>query len=1045
MNIFSRSLFLLVMAVGMLSPDLAVAQKTVVDAHLANGGVFRLKNRGSGRYITENKTDHGLTGVTQQTAKPGALSQIWILKKNDGSYSLRNAYTGRYIPAENGKPMKTTLGANKLYIKYSAANNGTTTSYVTISWDAKYEGEKCLNENNGTRYILGWKANSPSVNDKFSDWVLEPAKDVTDDEIKAQITQQNHFTKPTENAYVHIVSAAYGNVITESPGNNSLFCIAPDAGDFSQVWKLEKISDSQWALKNALTGRYIQKQNGKRSSGYKTTTAKQAYTFSEGTDPYVIQYSIEDAGGVGLHDASSQDHLLVGWDISAEASQWGLKTVTVDEAALKAKQDELAVYSVLTPINIIKIRTTLRHYFEDEACTRLKPEFQNMSDDQLRAKMSEEPTDPADPVKIAIPLFIQDMAVKVKNESWGHREKEFRIHNYDVFTAGGYSDGGYRDIIGTNFCFGVQTGPTGISVKRGDVLTIYVGATPKYGASIGVMLTSDFAVNGEVTPLQKGFNVYTAARDGFIFINYHLKNKLKKVADYPAIPIHIEGGRVNGYFDITRGHTNADWLDMEKTLFKDKVIHMQSKYTHYLFHLDRVKKRMGQSYLNKYPTMYADMRANRVDADGVPKGIQGVLQRWDSIVAIQYDLMNVKLYQDRFKGMLSASSNASGNPHASSFGTYYPDAGGIVDYYDITIGRDTDEGGNLWMLAHEIGHIHQRYINMAGCTEISNNFYSQVTAWKQGSHVGRGGPLSVAMNHFHKGNNWHEYDLWIRTRFYFQLWLYFHEMGHKPTFYQELFERLRREPMTASTQEHAPGSGKTDFLRFAKHCCDVAKMDLSEFFQFYGMFQPTKNYTVGDYTNTYFSTTQKDIDEAIAYMQKYPKGPEGLLFIDERIRKVPATYPGAPAGAMRWATTRDVHPAQASKVGDVGMYLDYRNDIEVAPYTCTVSATGKVTIQKDGKGAVGFKVYDTNRKLVYVSNTWTFNLPESIRKAGYYICVAYGNGKQQSIYNATNVASIGETVVEPADQFAVIYDLSGRRIHNPKHGVYIVNGKLQVR
>ena len=82
------------------------------------------------------------------------------------------------MPAKDGNPMQAVRAVTPLYMKYSAANSGTSTSYVTISWKSDFSDRNCLNENNGSRNILGWYANSPSVNDAFSDWVLEPVNDL---------------------------------------------------------------------------------------------------------------------------------------------------------------------------------------------------------------------------------------------------------------------------------------------------------------------------------------------------------------------------------------------------------------------------------------------------------------------------------------------------------------------------------------------------------------------------------------------------------------------------------------------------------------------------------------------------------------------------------------------------------------------------------------------------------------------------------------------------------------------------------------------------
>lgn len=369
-----------------------------------------------------------------------------------------------------------------------------------------------------------------------------------------------------------------------------------------------------------------------------------------------------------------------------------------------------------------------------------------------------------------------------------------------------------------------------------------------------------------------------------------------------------------------------------------------------------------------------------------------------------------------------------------------------MNYDALTHGTANDNGGNFWCIAHETGHINQGLYNMAGCTEISNNNFSQINTWLQGSNTGRGGAWKEAQASFHKGVFWQEYNLWQRSRAYFQLWLYFHLMEHDTTFYPRLFDKFRKTPMTRSTNANNPGSGLTDYLRFAKFACDVAQADLSEFFQFWGFFVPLKNYEVGDYTNSYFTTTQQEINQTIAYMQQYPKKLGNILFIDERIEKYPANYPGMPEGAMRLPTTPGVNPGDASTVGQTGMFTMFVDDPDYKQYTCVASpTTGKVVVsQSSGKGAVGFKVYNADHKLVNVYNTYTFILPEEIRSQPYYIKVALGDGSDRLIYDPRDISEVSDAKQEDlaVDKNQPICDLNGRLVANPQPGsIYIQNGK----
>lgn len=1041
MKKLSALLFILAVLLGITQPTAGWADRASVMRMLQDGGVFRIKNRGSGRYATESTVNGNLTGQARISSSPGKLAQVWIITNTSGSFTVRNAYTGHYLSDKNGNPMKAGEAAVKYYIKYSAANTSSgSTDYVTLSWKPDYSGHNCLNENNGTRNILGWSANSPSVNDAFSDWVLEAATDVTQEEIKNQISAKSGAIEPTEGRYVYLRNVAYGTYLSEGQSTHELNVIPQGKEDYSQVWTLVK-NGNKWALRNALTERYVQRQGGTRSVTYKTVPGAANFTLTAGKDPYTLSYGFEDSGNVGLHAAASHSFKVVGWDVSIPESQWIIVKADVNEAALTAARTKLAELADFSGANLQKVKNTLSIYFTDAGCTALKPEYAAMSDAELTGMMSQ-PAGGSAGNYIPLPAMIQEMALKVKNGTWGHREKEFRVYDYKPYSDD--TQWNSNRFVGTGYPFSPQTGPTGISLKRGEGAFIYVNTKSlPTGVKLESMMTQGLDVTGPRQRLQPGLNVVTADADSHLFIVYTITDTRKKLADVPAMQIHIEGGRVNGYFDITRGHTNADWADMEATLFKDPVIHMKNKYYQFNMDLEGVKKQINRSELTK------------IDADGTPMAIEGVLKRWDELVKCERDLMGIDGYLDRFNCMLSASSSSTGNPFASNYGTYYPGVGDYLNYQRFTRGTRNDEGASIWVVAHETGHIHQNVINMAGDTEMSVNFFSQVYRWQQGTNVGRGRPLSNAMADFHRGAFRDEYDIWIRSRIYFQLWLYYQLQGHHPNFYPELFAKLRNDPMTYSTNENAPISGLNNYLKFAMFASDVAGEDLSEFFQFYGFFKPVTKHNTGDYHANWFTTTQADIDKAIAHMRQYPKPHAGLIFIDERIRPIQAEGVGSKPGQMRLATSEDATPGNAAQVGDVGMVTDFRDDLECSAYKVTDN-NGRIAVDKaSGKGAVGFKVYDTAGKLVYVSNRYNFTIPAAIVANGYYVLCAFGNGGQQVLSNPANVqidipqnqliTGIFKAKASSAASDAKVYDLSGRRAPEGTHGVLIRDRKVIVK
>ena len=1042
MKRITNFIILIAACLSLAFPLEALAAKADVDKMLQSGGLFRIKNRTTGRYVTENASNQlmGQSAIAL-TRKPDVLSQVWIIENNGSSYSIRNAATGRFIIGKNTEPLQTAFGANTFYIKYSEGNNATqTTNYVNISWKSDFSGKECMNENPGTQRVLGWYITGAIVNgktytDNNSDWILEKVTNITNEEIKAAIQAKSGFTNLVSGDTIRLVSALYGSYMTETTGSNSVTCMAKNNSDFGQYWIATNDTTNnvanRWQLRNLLTGRHIQLQNGARSALYTTTIAQTAFTVAMGADPYISTYSFEDASGVGLHcDAGAK---VVGWYVTnSTGSLWLVEKAVVDQEALSSAQLDLAGQAIFNSRNNGLIRVTLQAYFQDLACTTLKPEFQAMSDADLKAFMTQTP-ETGSAFKIALPESLQEWVLKVKNNTWSYREREFRIYDYKP-----YSDGTKWNAIervGTGAPFSPQTGPTGVSGKRGNIFFVLVGDNIPVGTTLYAMVCGGLSVTGTQTRLYPGFNVVYCDVDGHLYINYVITNVNKKIAEVPSLPIHIEGGYVNGVFDITRGHTNADWLDMKKNLFKDQYIHLKSNFIQFNLHYDQLLSQL------------TDAEHTQIDRDGTPKGIVGVLKRWDDIIASNRAIIGAEQFDEYNNCYFSASSSSTSNPYATSFGTYYPGVGWYMNYRKMTTGEANDHGAGMWVVAHETGHNHQYLINLPGDTEKSVNFFSQVARWHQASNVGRGGPWQQNVDSFYLKKHYSEYDIWQRSRMYFQLWLYYQELGNRPNFWPDLCNLFRKDPMTMSTSSNFPMNANENFFKFVKNCADIAKEDLSEFFEFWGFFRAKPDgFMVDDYSKSYHLIRQADIDACKAYMSKYPKAHPGLMFIDERIRRMPANNPGMATGATRLATTPGATPGVASEVGDVGMYSDFRKDMDYQPYTATAVDNVVKVDPASGKGAVGFKVYDTSHNLVYFSNRYNFTLPKDIADNGYYVVAAYGNGTENSILDKTNVTAIeAAPVATEAETPAKIYDLDGRRSTQHTQGVKIVNGKLVVK
>ncbi|MBO7069498.1 MAG: M60 family metallopeptidase [Bacteroidaceae bacterium] len=765
--------------------------------------------------------------------------------------------------------------------------------------------------------------------------------------------------------YYRIVSYN-GKYMTENTNSHTLVCSDFIEGNYSQVWYLN-ISGTNVTFKNALTDKYIQGQ-ASYSSQYSTGATQQTFVMAESEGKYTFEYDPYFKQGGGMH--CSNENNVVEWYTSESKSQWTIEAADVDASALEAQKSATAEATV----------GQLTQFFTTTACTALKSNYAAMSDANLRNAMS------------ALPTSVQDMAVKVKNNTWttysgwDKTELDFRVGSHKAYS---HHDR-WAGIIGCGYVMGRLSNPTGIYAQSGEYLYVYVGEIPS-DQNVKLEVASAGQGAGVTYDLHEGMNTLLMATTGNCYVLYEVDNTTDGKApytaidSYPAITVHIEGGTVQGYFDLTKGDDNDDWANLRQHLLKCPTT-VELKTNNLLFH----------------------MTASLVTA-ACPTKMVELLGEWDKILDMEHSLMGLGEFDGYWNNMLSVT-DMSGQDymHASNYGTYY-DVGTISSIMSY---EDMFAGGALWGPAHENGHIFQKYINMVGQTEVSNNLFSNVAIYNNGHLTSRAANISTTFENMANNVFWNDRDIWERTHLYFQLYQFFHILGNKSDFYPELFKALRSDPM-----EHSGGtfiSATDDYLKFYKKCCAVSGYDLTEFFQAYGFFvipslttyvinNVTKDaYKVEDYANYYLTITQQEIDAAKQEVAAMNLPKANIIFIEDRISAPDATYPGA-AGAKKTAFSNEYPIGQA---GETGQYTDFGATCSAYKYNVT---NNKVTMV--GTGTVGFKVYDSTGNLHGLYNTNSFTLPDGIGK-GYTVKAAAGNGTD---VEATYDASIGIIVSDVTD------------------------------
>jgi len=942
-----------------------------------------------------------LTDATGQYNSQGVLtiappkaaddhSQWWLLEPSGYGYTLRNAKTGNYIANHPNGGIYASGTPSTFYLKYSA-NNGTDQpkQYITICSSRDFSGKTALHNNSASK-VIKWNPGKDNLADNIaSDWQFDAinVNDALKAQIRNNISSAQGYDAPTDGGYFRLYNKRAAKPLSENITAHDLSCKDYEEKDFSQVWKIVKGNGDYYALQNALTGNYIQGF----TSGYYQVGATAAYhfTFPEfNLDQDLLEYNIKDKGFANQGLNYNSGGYITKWGDFAndKGSQWHLKAVAIDAVELQAAQENYRT-GVQDVANNDIYATALRTFFADHACTQLKSEYQAKSDEELKNEME----------AAGLPTSLQEIAVKVKNsawatyaEGWKKTEQTFRVADYRP-----YSDcDQWHDILQTGYRFGRLSNPTGIHGRRGDIIYIFVNEAPAAGSTLGIEAVNGTNTTGTYAELKQGLNTFVCPEDVNLFVSYWVTANTTTtakgnarileqplLAGFPPIKIHIEGGQVNGYFDCSegKGDTNEDWKLLTTHLLKESdVVNLKAERYVHCMNRDRVKA-------------------------ACPEKMVELMGVWNRIAVLQFELMGLesKDIKSRFNNIINGYSmkeNEGDYMHASSYGTFFNES----TLFKVMNYEKMSTIGDLWGPAHETGHLHQKLLNMIGCTEVSNNIFSNVALYDQGHQTSNTtAPAETAAN-LAKNVFWLDRNVYERTRMYWQLYLYYHVAGHKPDFYPTLFRLLRDDPMTRTTA--AVNEPANDYLKFAVKCCEAAGEDLSEFFEAYGFFvQPSVTvtfkekqcYKINDYGDYYInagSELDQQIADAKAEMQAYNKKNGNILFIDDRIEPV-IGKDGEPKEKFYESGDPNNHVIDFAghEYGEMGHYTDFfvgADATTTKAFRYTVDANGHVQVA--GDGAVGFKVYAADGSLVCISNTSAFTLPAGLEN--YKIVAAKADG-----------------------------------------------------
>ena len=829
-----------------------------------------------------------------------------------------------------------------------------------------------------------------------------------------------------------IVSSKYETVITASPITNKLSCVTPGAADdYQQMWEFEYSETSgKYTIRNVFSRRYIQNESG-TNVAFKTGTNKVYFAIRENAE-FPGNYDIDASnrvGGWGLHCASNAE--VVPWSNGTgeiSGTEWKFEEVSISPDDKEQAYNAYVAYNTVLENKEVIVKK-VNALFADNAGTVLKDEYAAMEDAALLALMD------------GVPADLQQAVLKIKNDTWATEaranlsEKNFRIYDYKPYS----NPEKWKEILYTRY-FNRINNPTGIcSESDKGYIYVWVDEIPE-GTFVDLAEmsgTNYFGPNSHWdeesqqqrdVELVEGLNIIpSAVKDGVLYIRYVCDTDTaptgKKLADYPRVKVHIEGGYVNGFWSKERGHTNEDWVYMRDYMFRNE---------------EAVQAVGDHSVLNfrKYEFLMPNqgMDAWGFKVQGCPEDIEGVMKYWDFWNERQRHYMGVDKYYDWFNNKQLAMSDDNGYMDAGNYRTHYNNNTLTTI---VNIDRISRDGGSAWGPNHEIGHTNQYAFEIVGTSEVSNNALANFAIFDTGTHTSRGWNMDAQIQGFAnrvpfvlRSEKRYGHELFGLTRMYYQLFLYFHAAGKKPDFYPELFEELRRDKLvgwsTRSRDNHnggeCDGSGdhptnekgyvlgsmdaKNDQLKFVEKCCSIAQMDLTEFFEAWCFFVPMKNAYVGDYGHHHVYLTQGAIDSCKARIKEanYPKKGGHLMFLEDRIRPSKKKKSAVNNDDTSYRVAYSGEDPIGESVGLFGQWADYIDESVQAQGYYYVISNSTVTIVKDdnAKGALGFKLYDADtEELITYTNRLSMKIPVKFLGRNYKVTAAQANGEDYVVPHAS--------------------------------------------
>ena len=831
------------------------------------------------------------------------------------------------------------------------------------------------------------------------------------------------------------------SLVRKNASSNVLTVRTTDEISYDQLWYVAGNSASGFTVRNLEDGRYLRSSNNSTAaSGAWTLVAEENlddncyFDFIQVGDNYTLRAKNTTDSYHCLHQNAWWG--VICWQDEADASQWTTNVVNISNEELNANWKYLAALE-----SEETYQSALEQLFTDNSCSELKSSYKSYTKSQMQSNQYYQ----------QLPTTLQNMILKVLFGNWEETNydtskkpwesayaKKYRVQLYEPYNEPEAA----ASALGINAHTNLNN-PTGIFSAGREAIYVMVGGEIEEGASLYL---ASYTGNGKLggyadgIELHKGLNVIPSSEAGNNYcINYVVHTfdtsdgkrgndaKARKLSDYSALKIHIEGGSINGYWnkvgdDLYTADTDATWNYIEERATQTTVT-VLGEYITLQFPLNEAIDNKGES--NKGLSYYLDQVS-----------VENVIEEWDDIMVWERLLLGV-LDEETTKAEAQKSpysdkeyvfdyTGGDTDDYESGYGDYYNVHGlsyGVGQNYmygswdhcgyhyntmQSIIVDILENAGSHWGPGHEIGHQHQSLLTVNGLTEVTNNLFSNVVLWYFGKTTSRvngtEGALSNVLAAYNtEGSDFFTNNIWAQTHMYYKLFLYYHVLGYNTKFYPKLFEMLRHDPMSGGYEQ----DGAECLLHFYKKCCEAAGEDLTEFFRAYGFLSVMTDRFVGDYSNSVYNMTQEQIDQAVADVkamaaEKGWKENIAVLFINDATGETTKSYKGGNLAVY----------GETTICSEMGGYVSFKESIaNTSDLTYTISGKN-VTVS--GRGGVGYAIYNAKGELIAFSDKQTFAISDECAEA-----LMWGEATMK-VVNADNTDVTVEVVDEQAAKYALL-------------------------